>query len=191
MVTTEAKMSEVLSLFPTGKTLPSLRCDACGASAEASCECGVGYSPVKVIAARAVAANPEKSDRALAEETGVPHATISRARKRSTVSFETVDLPKRIGRDGNARRMPKRGKAKAKAKAKVVQIADAAAINQFSREFERFCDGFQKRVLAWLDDHPNLELSLLYSLSNNINAMSAGLVFAIDDREPKKEEKHG
>jgi hypothetical protein len=49
-------------------------------------------------------ANPQKSDRAIAEELGVGHATVSRAR--ATVSSETVE--KRVGKDGKARAMPER-----------------------------------------------------------------------------------
>jgi tricorn protease-like protein len=49
----------------------------------------------------AIAANPEKSDRAIAAEIGVGNKTVSRARERITVSGDTV--AKRIGRDGRAR----------------------------------------------------------------------------------------
>jgi hypothetical protein len=52
----------------------------------------------------AVAANPEKSDRAIAEEIGVHHSTVNEARKRSTAGNPTVE--KRTGRDGKTRRMP-------------------------------------------------------------------------------------
>src|SRR5262249_15761340 len=49
--------------------------------------------------------NPDMSDRAIAEKTGIGHATISR-RRLSTVSDETVEP--RVGRDGKHRRMPKK-----------------------------------------------------------------------------------
>jgi hypothetical protein len=87
------------------KLKPSmLHCVSCGVTQEAACDCGVGYVPPSEYAAIAVAKNPEKSDRAIAAATGVPHATISRARK-ATVSNETVE--KRVGLDGKARKQPK------------------------------------------------------------------------------------
>jgi hypothetical protein len=48
-----------------------LRCSACGADATASCDCGVAYLPAGKRAEEVVAANPEKSDRVIAEEIGV------------------------------------------------------------------------------------------------------------------------
>src|SRR5262249_49839815 len=53
-------------------------------------------------AAVALAANPQKSDRAIAAELGIGHATVSRAR--ATVSRETVD--ERVGLDGKVRKLP-------------------------------------------------------------------------------------
>lgn len=88
------------------QTATTLRCPACGALASASCLCGLDYvyiSPGK-LAADAVKANPEKSDRAIAEELGIGNKTVSRAR--ATVSNDTVD-DKRIGLDGRKRGRPK------------------------------------------------------------------------------------
>ncbi len=58
-----------------------LECSKCGASAEASCNCGVAYVPAGIRAAQAVAANPDKSMRAIAAETGVSKSTIHRAKQ--------------------------------------------------------------------------------------------------------------
>ena len=80
-------------------------CTGCGAEANASCNCGVAYQPKSIRAAEAIRANPEKSDRALAADLGIGHATVSRARE--TVSSETVDSP-RIGLDRKTRRLPVR-----------------------------------------------------------------------------------
>lgn len=77
-----------------------LHCPVCGVFA--ACDCGV--APVRR-AENAIAANPEKSARAIAEEFGMGHATVSRARKKRTVSGETVG--KLIGRDGKKRKSPK------------------------------------------------------------------------------------
>jgi hypothetical protein len=83
--------------------MPKLFCSQCGAKAAAACDCGVPYIPAGIAAALAVAAHPEKSDRAIAKETGIARATIQRAR---TGSNEPVDN-KRIGLDGRARRLPR------------------------------------------------------------------------------------
>lgn len=81
-----------------------LQCSACGATARAACNCGAPYVPAGKRAAEAVAANPEKSDRAIAEETGVSFMTIARARKAATATNVAVA---RVGRDGKKRKMPK------------------------------------------------------------------------------------
>src|SRR6516162_6083805 len=84
--------------------LGSLECSECGARASASCKCGAPYVPARARAVAVLTEHPEKSDRAIAAEIGVGHATVSRAR--STVPDETVD--ERIGRDGKVRRLPRR-----------------------------------------------------------------------------------
>jgi hypothetical protein len=74
-----------------------LSCTGCGAEANASCNCGKPYVPKKQRAAEAIAANPQKSNRAIAEETGVAEATVRRARGEGASS----DAPdEREGRDG-------------------------------------------------------------------------------------------
>ena len=80
-----------------------LACSACGAEANASCNCGKPYSP-RERAAEVVAAHPEKSNRAIADEIGASEATVRRARD-ATASGDAVAEP-RIGRDGKARRLP-------------------------------------------------------------------------------------
>jgi hypothetical protein len=92
---------QVVVKFPI-KT--KLVCSDCGAPGEGSCRCGAPYVTPGERAEAAVKANPEKSDRVISEETGIPHATLSRARKKATVSCETVE--KRTGKDGKARKMP-------------------------------------------------------------------------------------
>jgi hypothetical protein len=68
-----------------------LVCQDCGALGEGSCNCGAPYVAPGKRAAEAVKANPKKSDRAIAAETGLSHATVSRARAKATVSSETVE----------------------------------------------------------------------------------------------------
>jgi hypothetical protein len=82
------------------KTFALLACEACGAEAYASCNCGKLYKP-KQLAAKAIADNPGKSNRALAKEHGLSEPTVRRAR---TASPDAVD--RRIGLDGKARKQP-------------------------------------------------------------------------------------
>ena len=86
------------------KSFALMACVECGAEAFASCACGKLYKP-KEMAARAIADNPDRSDRAIAKELGIGNKTVSRAR--ATVSPDTVDEP-RVGLDGKMRRLPVR-----------------------------------------------------------------------------------
>lgn len=70
-------------------------CSKCGAKAKPGCDCGVAYVPAQVFAAKAVAAHPEKSDRAIAAAIGVDHKTVAKARK--SVGEKS---PTRVGTDG-------------------------------------------------------------------------------------------
>jgi hypothetical protein len=80
-----------------------LECSKCGASATASCDCGVAYVPAGMRAAEAVTANPEKSNRAIAAEIDVDEKTVRKARK-STADQSAVG--KRVGKDGKSRKLP-------------------------------------------------------------------------------------
>ena len=60
------------------KTYALLACTECGAEVSGSCNCHKAYKPVD-LAAKAIAANPSKSNRAIADEIGVGHATVDRA----------------------------------------------------------------------------------------------------------------
>jgi hypothetical protein len=86
--------------------MPKLKlyCSNCNARAQAACACNVSYVPAHVAAAMVVAKHPEKSNRAIAAETGISEVSIRRARN-STASNDAVD--KRIGLDGKARRLPR------------------------------------------------------------------------------------
>jgi hypothetical protein len=81
------------------KIKQQLKCSGCGAVAEASCNCGVGYVPAGEYAAKAIAAHPEMSDNAIAKEIGVDQTTVSRARK--TVKGKALTA-RRIGKDGKS-----------------------------------------------------------------------------------------
>lgn len=80
-------------------------CTACGSEANASCNCGKPYLPKKSLAAKAIAANPQKSDRAIAADIGVDHKTVGAARRE--LGGEDSP-PEREGRDGKVYRLPVR-----------------------------------------------------------------------------------
>jgi DNA-binding MarR family transcriptional regulator len=86
-------------------SIAQLQCSGCGATTNAACNCGAPYVPAGTRAAEAIAKNPEKSSRKIAEEIGVSEPTVRRARK-STASCDAVE--KRVGRDGKSRKLPER-----------------------------------------------------------------------------------
>jgi hypothetical protein len=81
----------------------AMHCSECGVEAAAACDCGAPYVPAGVAAAKAVAAHPEKSDRAIAAEIGVSDKTVGKAR-RATAENSAVET--RLGLDGKARKRP-------------------------------------------------------------------------------------
>ena len=80
----------------------NLCCAKCGAKIKPGCDCGVAYLPAHMYAAKAVAAHPEKSDRAIAAAIGVDHKTVAAARK--SVGEKS---PTRVGADGKRYRATK------------------------------------------------------------------------------------
>jgi hypothetical protein len=101
-----------------------IRCVKCGTAAECPCGCGVPYvsdhpwanrdpltkKSALERAAEAVAANPGKSDRAIAAEIGCDHKTVAKARRARGES--PVDSPvERVGRDGRRRMLPAKASA--------------------------------------------------------------------------------
>jgi len=77
------------------RAIQRMICTGCGAEANVSCTCGVAYVPAAQRAANAVKANPEKSNRAIAEEIGVDEKTVRKARGADQSAPEGV-----TGRDG-------------------------------------------------------------------------------------------
>lgn len=101
----------------TPATSPAkLKCSACGATAEASCNCGAAYVPARDVAAKAIADNPELSARAIAAKVGVDEQTVRAAMVYGTAGNPAVDtmqgrvgpdgVTRRLGRDGKWRRLP-------------------------------------------------------------------------------------
>lgn len=93
------------AVYEIRRAIVRLECSACGAEANASCDCAKPYVPASAKAAAAIAANPNKSDRAIAAEIGVDHKTVGKARRDATGEDSPVE---RVGLDGKTRRLPQR-----------------------------------------------------------------------------------
>lgn len=83
----------------------AMECSSCGAAGIAACDCGAPYMPASARASAAIAADRDKSDRAIAADLGIDHKTVGKAR-RSTGDYSPVDT--RVGLDGKVRKMPRR-----------------------------------------------------------------------------------
>lgn len=62
------------------RSIVRLYCSDCGTETDAKCNCGKPYVPKLALAAAAIKANPEKSNRAIADEIGADEKTIRKAR---------------------------------------------------------------------------------------------------------------
>ena len=76
-----------------------LRCEGCGATVDAACPCGMPYAyvPAGEAAAKAIEANPEMSNNAIAKDIGVSEPTVRRIR--GSLKDEPGGT-KRKGKDG-------------------------------------------------------------------------------------------
>lgn len=74
-----------------------MACTSCGVEANASCNCGVAYAPKIVRATEAIKANPQKSNRAIAEEIGADEKTVRKAR-----ADQSAPVGDCVGRDGKS-----------------------------------------------------------------------------------------
>jgi hypothetical protein len=86
-----------------------LHCSGCGAIAEASCNCHMPYVPAGEVAAKAIKANPEKSNNAIAKEIGVGETTVRRIR--GSPKGEPARRIRGTSKDVTARRIGKDGKS--------------------------------------------------------------------------------
>jgi hypothetical protein len=93
------------AVYQIERAIVRLSCTGCGAEANASCDCHKPYVPAAAKAAAAIAANPNKSDRAIAAEIGVAPNTVRTARQ-ATAQDCAVD--ERVGLDGKTRKLPQR-----------------------------------------------------------------------------------
>jgi DNA-binding Lrp family transcriptional regulator len=78
-------------------------CSACGA--DRGCQCNAPAVPKAVRAAEALKANPEQSDRSIAEQIGASPTTVGKAREELSSSGQLEEGP-RVGKDGKARKEP-------------------------------------------------------------------------------------
>jgi hypothetical protein len=65
------------------------KCSVCGV--DAACNCGAPVISKAQRAAEAIKANPEKSDRMIAQEIGVASNTVRAARQKSTAHSRAVE----------------------------------------------------------------------------------------------------
>jgi hypothetical protein len=84
-----------------------LECSACGATANAACDCGAPYVPStaekRELVAEALKKNPKKSNRQVAQAVGVAHKTIAAVRRGLESTGEIPQLEKTTGKDGRDR----------------------------------------------------------------------------------------
>ena len=119
--------------------------------------------------AKLVAAQPEKSDRQLAKETGVTHPTIAKARREAVATGKALPVEKRVGADGRTCKPPTRTVPKVKPSPAITATSEVAAPDEavqrfvcqnypnaeldLLREFARFVIG-RTRVSTDPKDHP-------------------------------------
>jgi hypothetical protein len=110
-------------------TRDHLECPKCHATAELSCNCGVGMVHVKAIerAKQKIIVNPNRADRLIAKEAGVDGKTVAAARQQLGAEYSAP--VKRIGSNGVSQSSTKRPKStKREANAVMAKaVADAQA----------------------------------------------------------------
>jgi hypothetical protein len=157
-----------------------LVCSECGADGEGTCRCGAAYVPAGQRAAKAVAANPAKSDRAIADDIGVDHKTVAKARKMA--AGEHSPPAKRTGSDGKSYPATVERKASptvvvggepvsptvarqvAQATQKLAALPIRDQVNAFIRELTDFENDFAMRLLAWHETSPRLSSEAQHAL---------------------------
>jgi hypothetical protein len=112
-------------------------------------------SPSEAETAARCRPSPEMSDRAIAEDVGVSDRTDKRARNKSTATDDAVE--KRTGRDGKARKRPKRAKTAALTLAKIRPTGPVHLINGLT------CAGLLAQTRAVLGEETKARTELLQS----------------------------
>ena len=159
-----------------------LICTKCGAGAKASCDCGAEYVPAGKLAAQAVAANPAKSDRAIAAELGVNNATVSRARQKSGVAFATPDT--RTGRDGKSYPATRKSSAE----------SEPTAIEQFNwtkRKIQNLTTDSRTALTAWLKTKPKIDAARLDTLADILRTIAEEYESMAAEVQAYRKRRHG
>lgn len=119
-----------------------------------------------MLAAAAIAANPDKSDRVIADEIGVNQSTVSRARKQpSGDAFASPD--RHTGKDG------KSYSAKRKRQLKPQRNGDIEYSQDFGRRAHKFLQVMTDEFYRWLETNPTLPSEALRSLIGMMNVCGA------------------
>jgi hypothetical protein len=111
--------------------------------------------PAGEFAARALKANPEKSDRAIADDFGIGKDTVRRARKSSGAS---APVQKRIGKDGKTRKLPHRPTPNIRTQ-----------VNEMARSPTEFTHKYIERLGTWLETKPKLSDEAITMLSHALH----------------------
>jgi hypothetical protein len=144
----------VLKLKPRTSTA-GLRCSECGAATKATCNCGAIYISAGEYAAKAVAASPKKSNRAVADDLGVSRETVRRARKTAGTNVP----PTRTGKDG------KDYPAKRPRKKLTLQ----AKVNKMAAPPVKLSQGYISELEEWLATRPLLDEGAVVTLLNALH----------------------
>jgi hypothetical protein len=166
---------------PQRTSLAGLVCVGCGATASVSCNCGKAYVPPSMLAAAAIAANPSKSNRAIAEETGLGLGTVQRARKTGDPDGSP---PKRTGKDGKSYPVKRKQPAP-----RPRRSADIEYSQDFGRRAAAFAQGQTEKFYAWLETNPSLPSEALRSLIGTMNVCSAQYSALAEAAADKMEEQ--
>ena len=152
-----------------------LRCQECGASAKAACNCGAPYVPAGQLAARATTSG--KSNRAVADELGISRETVRRARKAAGTNVP----PARTGKDGKD--YPAKGR---KAKPTL-----QATVNKMAAPPIKLTQGYIVELEDWLATRPALPELAVVTLLNALNLCAENcerLVEQIEAQYPREKQ---
>lgn len=121
------------------ETLTRYECPKCGNN----CQCGVPYVPKTIRAAEAIKASPEKSNRVIAEEIGVDHKTVGKARADLEARGDYSPPEFITGRDG---------KSYPATKQQALPRDPASIIKQIMRLIEQLDDEDRGKLIDLIDE---------------------------------------
>jgi hypothetical protein len=108
----------------------------------------------RALIAKLIAAQPEKSDRAIAKQVKADHKTVAKARKEAEATGEASPVEKRVGADGKARKQPTK---KAKPAPTIDEERDPERFEQLELPIDdpEASAEAMKAKFAALDDEPD------------------------------------